>query len=183
MNEHAKTIRPLQRFITTHNDRGNAIFSNTLSEDIPLQDVNGASFSLAYTSQQFPAQLSADADVASYERHLTSPPGLVISTGTVCRIVDFPPALGSPMHRTVSLDYGAVLGGEVELILDSGERRHLKRGDIAVQRATSHEWRNITPDAGWARMLYVLTPAQPVQVEGLGVLGESIEGIGVKSSQ
>lgn len=47
------------------------------------------------------------------------------------------------MHRTTSLDYGIVLEGEVELILDSGERRAMKAGDIAVQRATMHAWRNM----------------------------------------
>lgn len=40
----------------------------------------------------------------------------------------------SPMHRTVSLDYGIVLEGEVELILDSGEKRLMKQGDVAIQR-------------------------------------------------
>lgn len=51
------------------------------------------------------------------------------------------PGLLSPMHRTVSLDYGVVLEGEVELVLDSGETRVLKRGDVAIQRGTCHAWR------------------------------------------
>ena len=40
------------------------------------------------------------------------------------------------MHRTQSLDFGVVLEGEIELVLDSGETRLLKRGDVAVQRGT-----------------------------------------------
>ncbi|KAE8139742.1 hypothetical protein BDV38DRAFT_291020 [Aspergillus pseudotamarii] len=152
MSEHNKDIRPLQRFVTTHNDNGQAIFSNRLSEDMPVQNVDQVTFSLAYTSEQFPSQLSDDADIASYERRLASPPGLSISTGTVCRIVDMPPNTISPMHRTVSLDYGVVLEGEVELLLDSGEKRLLKRGDVAVQRATNHAWRNVTPNQGWSRI-------------------------------
>ena len=47
------------------------------------------------------------------------------------------------MHRTVSLDYGVVLEGEVELVLDSGETRLMKRGDVSVQRGTNHAWRNM----------------------------------------
>ncbi|BAE63210.1 unnamed protein product [Aspergillus oryzae RIB40] len=176
-------IRPLQRFVTTHDDNGQAIFSNRLSEDMPVQNVDQVTFSLAYTSEQFPSQLSGDADIASYERRLSSPPGLSISTGTVCRIVDMPPNTISPMHRTVSLDYGVVLEGEVELLLDSGEKRLLKRGDVAVQRATNHAWRNVTPNEGWSRMLYVLTPCQPVEVKNKGVLGEDLNGMGVKSSE
>ncbi|KAE8375693.1 hypothetical protein BDV26DRAFT_283262 [Aspergillus bertholletiae] len=155
-SQHNKDIRPLQRFVTTHDDNGQAVFSNRLSEDMPVQDVDQVTFSLAYTSDQFPSQLSADTDIASYERHLASPPGLSISTGTVCRIVDMPPNAISPMHRTVSLDYGVVLEGEVELLLDSGEKRLLKRGDVAVQRATNHAWRNVSPNQGWSRMLDLL---------------------------
>lgn len=171
------------RYITTHNANGKAIFSNQLPAAMPKQIFNGVPFGLAYTSGEFPAQLSADADLAKYEANLSTPPGLVISTGTVCRIVDFAPHSESPMHRTVSLDYGVVLEGEVELSLDSGERRILKRGDVAIQRATSHAWKNVTPDSGCARMLYVLTPCQPVQVEGLGLLGEVVDGIGVRASE
>ncbi|KAB8269737.1 hypothetical protein BDV30DRAFT_229551 [Aspergillus minisclerotigenes] len=152
MSQHNKDIRPLQRFVTTHDDNGQAIFSNRLSEDMPVQDVDQVTFSLAYTTEQFPSQLSGDADIASYERRLSSPPGLSISTGTVCRIVDMPPNSISPMHRTVSLDYGVVLEGEVELLLDSGEKRLLKRGDVAVQRATNHAWRNVSPNQGWSRI-------------------------------
>lgn len=34
------------------------------------------------------------------------------------------------MHRTVSIDYGVVLEGEIELTLDSGESRIMRRGDV-----------------------------------------------------
>ncbi|RLL94109.1 hypothetical protein CFD26_103131 [Aspergillus turcosus] len=149
---------------------------------MPVQTVNGFGFSLAYTSSQFPTNLAGEGDLASYEQNLATPPGLVISTGTVCRIVDFPPSSASPLHRTVSMDYGVVLEGEIEVELDSGEKRLLKRGDVVVQRATNHAWRNVTPDRGWARMLYVLTPCRPFEVEGLGLLGEVTDGIDVRKS-
>lgn len=176
-------LPPQNRYITTHDANGKAIFFTRLPEAMPKQNFNGVPFGLAYTSSEFPAQLSEDADLVKYEANLTTPPGLVISTGSVCRIVDFAPHAESPMHRTVSLDYGVVLEGEVELSLDSGEKRILKRGDVAVQRATNHAWKNVTPNGGCARMLYVLTPCEPIRVEGLGVLGEVIDGIGVKASE
>lgn len=69
------------------------------------------------------------------------------------------------MHRTVSLDYGVVLMGDIELVLDSGETKAMKVGDISVQRGTMHAWRN-TSKTEWARMLYVLQPCQPVIVNG-----------------
>ncbi|KAJ5812634.1 hypothetical protein N7474_008935 [Penicillium riverlandense] len=188
----SKTIRPLNRFITTHNSDGKAVFSNTLSDTMPVQPIaDSADFSLAYTSDHFPAQLNKDADIAEYKNYLVNPPGITISGGSVCRIVDMQPHALSPMHRTVSLDYGVVLEGEVELVLDSGETRLMKRGDVAVQRGTNHAWRNVTPDVidpvtsekkgQWARMLYVLMPCEEVEVDGKR-LGEVVDGIGVRSS-
>jgi quercetin dioxygenase-like cupin family protein len=67
------------------------------------------------------------------------------------------------MHRTQSLDYGVVIEGEIECILDSGEKRLLRRGDVCVQRGTMHSWRNTSTDA-WARMLFVLLPCEKVKV-------------------
>ncbi|CAI7599584.1 unnamed protein product [Penicillium bialowiezense] len=179
-----KNIRPLNRFITTHDETGKAIFSTTLSETMPVQKVgDGADFSLAYTTSEFPAQLSDEADVSNYKSYLSDPPGIVVSGGTVCRIVDIQPGATSPMHRTVSLDYGVVLEGEVELVLDSGEVRLLKRGDVAVQRGTNHAWRNVTPDAlvdgvsvpQWARMIEILVEGKPLKevVDGIGVRGST----------
>jgi len=86
-------------------------------------------------------------------------------SGTVLRVVDMPPGALSPMHRTISLDYGVVLEGEIDLILDSGESRHMKRGDISIQRGTNHAWRNRS-STSWARMLYVLQPAEAIVVDG-----------------
>jgi quercetin dioxygenase-like cupin family protein len=76
------------------------------------------------------------------------------------------PNASSPMHRTVSLDYGFVLEGEVELVLDSGETRVMKRGDMCVQRATNHAWKNVTPNDGWCRMVYVLVGAEKLEIAG-----------------
>ena len=69
------------------------------------------------------------------------------------------------MHRTVSLDFGVVLEGEVEVVLDSGETRLLKRGDLAIQRGTMHAWHNVSKTE-WARMLYFLQESEPVEIAG-----------------
>jgi quercetin dioxygenase-like cupin family protein len=70
------------------------------------------------------------------------------------------------MHRTESLDYGVVLEGVLELELDSGEKRVMNRGDVCVQRATNHAWKNVTPNGGWARMMFVLIAAEKVRIGG-----------------
>lgn len=53
-------------------------------------------------------------------------------------MVDFAPEYVCMMHRTQSLDFGIVVEGEVDLLLDDGSSTRMGRGDIAVQRATMH---------------------------------------------
>ncbi len=161
-----KDIRPIQRFITTHAADGRTTFSSAVPEEAPFQVLSdGAQFSLCYATNKFPVQMGDDADVATYQNYTQNLPGITISTGSVLRVVDMRPGALSPMHRTVSLDYGVVLEGEVELVLDSGESRVMRRGDISVQRGTNHAWRNMS-QTSWARMLYVLQPAEAVVVGG-----------------
>lgn len=84
------------------------------------------------------------------------------------------------MHKTVSLDYGVVLEGVIQLELDSGEKRIMRRGDVCVQRATNHAWRNVTEGQGWARMLFVLTAAEG----GVGIEEKGVEGMeGLRRSE
>ncbi|KAF9768970.1 hypothetical protein IL306_013671 [Fusarium sp. DS 682] len=171
----------LQRFITTHDDKGKAVFLNELSPSTPENPIMDAVFGLAYTTDQFPVQMNGDKDITSYKRHLEQAPGLVINSGTVLRYVDMPPNCTSPMHRTVSLDYGVVLQGEVALVLDSGEERILKQGDIAVQRGTNHAWRN-TSSENWVRMLYILQPSHELEING-SKFGEDLADMeGVRKS-
>ena len=122
-------------------------------------------FSLMYTNHTFPVNMSDDKDMVFYSSCLSTPPAITIPGGTVCRTVDFAPGYTSPLHRTLSCDFGVVLEGEIELILDSGETRLLKRGDVAVQRGTNHAWKNVSQQK-WCRMLYVLQAAEPVKVNG-----------------
>jgi mannose-6-phosphate isomerase-like protein (cupin superfamily) len=45
------------------------------------------------------------------------------------------------MHTTATIDYGVVLSGRITLELDAGTV-DLGPGDVVVQRATRHAWRN-----------------------------------------
>lgn len=174
-----QSSRPRQpnRFITDHNDQGLAVFNTSIPEPIPGQTIeNGDTFYLTYTTSQTPADISDKADIAAYSEYLSNPPGVVVPGGSVCRIVDICPGGDSPMHRTVSIDYGVVLEGEIELVLDSGESRVMRRGDVSVQRGTNHMWRNRSKTE-WGRMLYVLQEARPVEIGGKK-LGEEY-GVGM----
>ncbi len=104
----------------------------------------------------------------------------MIPGGTVLRLVDMPPGATSPMHRTVSLDYGVVLDGSVELILDDGVSKVMERGDMSIQRGTIHAWKNMSK-TNWARMLYILQEIEPFKVGGKP-LGEDQGGLEVPKS-
>lgn len=91
--------------------------------------------------------------------------GIVNPKGSVCRIVDFAPGLKPIMHRTKSLDYGIVILGSMQLLLDSGEKQILHAGDVVIQRGTMHGWSN--PSATeWARVCFVMLSRQEIKVGG-----------------
>jgi quercetin dioxygenase-like cupin family protein len=46
------------------------------------------------------------------------------------------------MHKTKSVDYIIIIKGEVDMLLDEGEARSLKPGDVVIQRGTNHAWVN-----------------------------------------
>jgi quercetin dioxygenase-like cupin family protein len=137
-------------------------------------------FNVVYTTSEFPAVLSSDVDIKKHDDLIASNKlGLVNQGGTVCRVVDFAPGFECMMHRTQSLDYGVVLEGLIELLLDSGETQLMHRGDVAVQRATMHAWRNQSMTE-WSRMLFVLQDCQRLTLGGEVLkedLGRGVEGL------
>ncbi|MBO4252341.1 cupin domain-containing protein [Streptomyces griseorubiginosus] len=65
------------------------------------------------------------------------------------------------MHTTPTVDYVILLEGELWLELDDGELTRLVAGDVVVQNATRHAWRNRSDQP--ARMAVVLIGAAPAQ--------------------
>ena len=47
------------------------------------------------------------------------------------------------MHKTHTLDVIILVRGAVDLLLDDGEARRLKPGDVVIQRGTNHAWVNV----------------------------------------
>ncbi|KAF2276678.1 uncharacterized protein EI97DRAFT_376407 [Westerdykella ornata] len=179
---HTGALPKIHRYITAHNDQGEAVFSNKFDEESKMKpNEDGIAFALSYATKGFPVSMDNDEDLNVYEKYLNNAPGLVVSGGTVLRHVDIPPNTACTMHRTVSLDYGAVLEGEVELLLDSGEKRIMRRGDVAIQRGTMHQWINHSKTE-WTRMLFVLQESKPLTVAGK-TFGEELAGMaGVRPS-
>lgn len=46
------------------------------------------------------------------------------------------------MHKTETLDVIVLVKGSVDLLLDDGEAKAMKQGDVVIQRATNHAWVN-----------------------------------------
>lgn len=156
--------------ITTHDDSGNATFYEwpSGSDKITLKRAGPAAFHVLFTTNKFPIDFSDDHDVKDYLKLSGSVLPVSLPGGSVVRMVDCAPLAVSPIHRTSSLDYGVVIEGEMELILEeleNGPRKLMRRGDVSVQRGTMHAWRNPS-STQWSRMLYVLLEAKPVTVGG-----------------
>ncbi|KAK5661587.1 hypothetical protein OQA88_9684 [Cercophora sp. LCS_1] len=165
-NNKVSDLPQLHRLITGHNEEGKAIVQSHNDFEWVPYDSGRLAFSVAYTTSEFPVDLNKDKDIDEHKTVVASGNlGLVNPKGTVLRCVDFAPGYACDMHRTKSLDYGIVLEGEVDMVLDSGESYPMKRGDVAVQRATQHQWVNRSKTE-WARMMFVLQDCQPLIVNG-----------------
>lgn len=166
------------RYITTHDVDGSSVFSPVLAEQAVYEKINpNMDFFVAYTNK-FSPDLNNSQDLNNYKAIFEGcQPPIAMPGGTVLRVCNFAPGTTTAMHRTTSLDYGIVVAGEVELVLDSGEVRLLKVGDIAVQRGTMHAWRTPSKE-NWSRMVFVLQHASDLELDGK-MLHEDYGGIEV----
>ncbi|GAA5984611.1 hypothetical protein JCM10908_003423 [Rhodotorula pacifica] len=170
MSSPQNPLPSIRRVVTTHDDEGTAKvwIDGEVPNLSPPGFTDGVSFGLAWVTDSSPADCQTTVD----GREL--PIGELSSEkGSVVRYVDMPPKHVSPMHRTISLDYGFVIYGELELVLPDGSRTSCKQGDVVVQRGTDHQWVNAS-ETEWARMVYVLLPAKPVVIKGDELPAKSI---------
>jgi hypothetical protein len=154
----------VRRVVTTHDARGKAVvLMDGMAPNVRRRAATGITSTLLWVLDDVPARYSGTKDFADVEIGIPPPP-----KGVVCRVVDFPPfgALDAAaierlnresglaqhrkpgetprhpfMHQTRSVDFGIVLEGEIDMLLDDSEV-HLKAGDVVVQQATNHAWVN-----------------------------------------
>ncbi|ODH41592.1 hypothetical protein ACO22_01360 [Paracoccidioides brasiliensis] len=144
---HYKSVR---RIVTGHTPSGKAVIDSDtrltpydpMSPDCSPATTDKLGFTTLWRTESFPAKV----DGPWMDLHGTQIP-LADSIGTTIRMVDFPPGPGF-MHRTLSIDFGIVLSGEIILELDNGVKTILKKDDIVVQ----------------PRMLFSMLPAEPVKI-------------------
>ncbi|KAF4922906.1 hypothetical protein CGCVW01_v004994 [Colletotrichum viniferum] len=154
-----------RRIVTTHNASGQAVIDKTVPQELEKTAGPGADLWLAYATPSLPAPLADGSDMEFYKSRLPNNVGIAYPGGLTTRFIDFLPGQEAPLHRTESIDTGVLVEGELELFLDSGETRVLKRGDVIVQRGTLHGWRNRS-DKTTARLFIVVTAADMPVVNG-----------------
>ena len=168
--------RKIRRVVTGHDENGTAIIARDgMAENIRIRAANGLTSTLLWAEDATPSGNSGNVDKADREIGVAPPDG-----GSVFRIVEFTPDdtsvsnaemkkelgldpdSGGPvrhpgMHKTRSVDYGIVISGEIDMLVDEDEV-HLKAGDVIVQRGTNHAWANRGTEP--CRIAFVLIDAQ-----------------------
>ena len=171
MSASSATLKPSPLYnptihTTGHNVGGKAVIHSSAkgkADPYPEKDFWATTL---YTTLGLPVDLNGDIDIKLNDDVINSGKlGVVKPNGTVCRFADFAPGSIGFMHRTQSIDFGIVLEGDVELELDDGSKTAMTRGDIAIQRATQHQWNNAS-QTQWARVLFVLQDVQPLTING-----------------
>jgi mannose-6-phosphate isomerase-like protein (cupin superfamily) len=171
----------IRRVVTTHDKTGKAIV--LFDSDNPhkvVRPVGNFVSRVIWRTDTAPAVMDTHEDVGGAQKGVSPPP-----SGTVFRIVDFPPMSpelekldpnhmasqvgghgGSSkyrapthpfMHRTQSVDYAIIMSGEIDMLLDDSQV-HLKTGDVLVQQGTNHAWVNRGKEV--CRIAFVLVDAK-----------------------
>ena len=84
--------------------------------------------------------------------------------GAIFRVVQYDPGVAPRNHRTQTVDYAAVLSGEIDMRLDDGVEVRLRAGDVLVQRGTIHDWINRGTQP--CVIAFILTAARPIEAKG-----------------
>lgn len=174
-------LPPIHRVVTGHDEAGNSIVSASgpLPTVLELSAIPGTVFHEVWNTSASPAPVDNGADPTlgplvlpppkrgTRIRFVDIPPdtddylanGAQRMQAAFSEIGDAAASTvkqDSPhplMHRTVSIDYGVVVHGELTLVLDTGEVQ-LRPGSVVVQRGTNHAWANRSRQT--CRMLFVL---------------------------
>ena len=125
-----------RRVVTGHAAGKAVVLRDAPAPNVKVRPGSGLVSTLLWVTDESPASLAGSADRAAREIGIPPP-----RNGSIFRVVDFPPGAKGEMHRTRSIDYAAVLEGEIDLLLPDAVV-HLGAGDVLVQQGTSHAWVN-----------------------------------------
>lgn len=143
----------VRRIVTVENDDGAAV---VMADDAGGNELflNGSRIVRLWETNDTPVSLTIDGDAGQRAGNAYRP-GF---SGTSFYLAELP--AGSdlddiPLHQQDSLDYIAVLEGEIVLVLPD-QRLRMRRGDTLVQAGNVHSWVNDT-DATCRLLVVVLS--------------------------
>lgn len=166
-------MKPVRRVVTGHRAGKGVVLFDGPAPNSRLRQASGLVSTLVWVTDETPADIGNRGDRAAREIGVPPP-----ESGSVFRVVDFPPEQGArsreailremgvaphgaarhhSMHRTRSIDYAVVLEGEIDMLLEDSEV-HLRAGDVLVQQGTDHAW--INRGAAPCRIAFVLIDAK-----------------------
>ncbi|OCC23831.1 hypothetical protein MB02_08330 [Croceicoccus estronivorus] len=140
-----------RRVVTGLDEQGRS----TVLLDGPPIPFDGAWGGIIWHTDAVPASNAAQADC----KHVPFDFELMHNASSLFMMMEFPPGQDQFWHATNTIDYIAMIEGEIVLELETGEVL-LKAGDLAVDRGVLHSWRNDTDKP--ARAAIVTLPAHPV---------------------
>ena len=150
---------PIRRVITGHDGKNVAKVILEGPANNTKRPRDGVASTLMWCSDLMPADISIGADAEDMGARIlgTAPP----QNGSRFIVMEFAPGIASEMHRTETIDYIAVLDGEIDMDMDDSTVK-LRAGDIMVQRGTHHAW--VNRGAEPARLAIVLIDAKPLGI-------------------
>ena len=151
--------KPIRRVVTGHDGRNVAKVIRDGAAANTKVPREGVASTLMWCTDAMPADMEVGENAEDMGARIlgTAPP----ENGTRFIVMEFAPGVVSEMHRTETIDYIAVLDGEIEMDMDDSTVK-LRTGDIMVQRGTNHAWANrgTVP----ARLAIVLLDAKPLGI-------------------
>src|SRR5262245_11572864 len=167
--------RVARRIVTGHNAQGKSIFVSDGPCPYFVDRANGNSLTELWWEAEMPVDNSGNEDCGPPAFGLDMP-----KCGHILRIVEYAPDAvrkaameknGRPsghyiegqrhfgFHKTNTIDYAIVLEGEIWALMEEGEDKLMKAGDVLIQRGTVHGWSNRTDKP--ARVAFILIDAAP----------------------
>jgi quercetin dioxygenase-like cupin family protein len=151
--------KPVRRVVTGHSGKN---IAKVIAEGAAANTKTpreGVASTLMWCTDAMPADIAVGEDAEDMGARIlgTAPP----ENGSRFIVMEFAPGIASEMHRTETIDYIAVLDGEIDMEMDDSTVT-LRAGDVMVQRGTNHAWvnRGKTP----ARLAIVLLDAKPLGI-------------------
>ncbi|OTA56049.1 hypothetical protein K449DRAFT_387810 [Hypoxylon sp. EC38] len=153
--------------VTTHKEDGTSVFhSDRVVESFSPFGPERSSFSV------FDARPSVPVNNLEEPKDLQKTLPRVTPTGVTFCITNMAPRQSAPMHRTISLDYGVVLSGEIVLELDGGKEKIVKAGEFIVQQGVNHAWHNRTDEV--CRIAFVMVGSEKIKLADGRELEETV---------